>query len=520
MEPESDGSPPENDALENLPVSAISNGGTAILQRLFESGAGAFSLSDIGELIATPESLREKLDALDDTPNNVSLTQTQSETRFDLQVSKTLSGTVDVDLNAFDGRVAIGGSLTASANIDLRLSFGVDADGFFIDTSHFAEPELAVNSLSVEGDLAASGNFGFVQVTLSGATLDLAPEVGISLDLIEPGADPFSGNTDGRLRLYDLSEASTSLLSVTVNGSEGMSDLSLMATLAVDAFLPNSNQPISVFTASPKFVWDDISSPLAVRMEFDDDDTATGLLRNLLDIDFKPLFLNMLEQVDLLGDEILEVRALDAPLPVMNSSVNDLLTSPDSAGVGDLLRLHDPVEAYFDEADANEEEISMDGLLEVMIRETARKIDGSQLGARLTHDENGSQLLFDIQVEIQPSFQSTLDFASLLIDDQIDINASADVGATGNLDFDVTLGIDLSNIADGLDSSDYYILVNDLSADLLLDAKEIDAGIEVGNQTAGIDQGQVMLHGGATVTARLSRWLGSTSTGHAVGSSW
>ena len=79
------------------------------------------------------DDLRDKLDALDDIPGNVSYTNANDVLRFDMTVKKTLSGQALLDVSALSGAVKLNGTLDLSADVTVHLIFGVDDSGFFID---------------------------------------------------------------------------------------------------------------------------------------------------------------------------------------------------------------------------------------------------------------------------------------------------------------------------------------------------------------------------------------------------
>src|SRR5262249_23708700 len=63
-----------------------------LVRRLIETGLGGFALRDIGVTVTTLPELQARLDALDDTPGNVTLAVENGVTRFDVHVNKTLTG--------------------------------------------------------------------------------------------------------------------------------------------------------------------------------------------------------------------------------------------------------------------------------------------------------------------------------------------------------------------------------------------------------------------------------------------
>ncbi len=87
--------------------------GSDIIRRMIEDGLGGFSIQDIGSKIASADALREKLDALDSTPNNVVFTDINGVTRFDVEVRKSLVGRCGLGTERF-GRGSLVGRCGAS----------------------------------------------------------------------------------------------------------------------------------------------------------------------------------------------------------------------------------------------------------------------------------------------------------------------------------------------------------------------------------------------------------------------
>ena len=85
-----------------------------------------------------------------------------------MHVTKTLSGTADLDLNALGGAVELSGRLEVSADVALHLIFGIDSDGFFIDAESSQDPELVVSNLQISGDVEGTGRLGFLGVESGG----------------------------------------------------------------------------------------------------------------------------------------------------------------------------------------------------------------------------------------------------------------------------------------------------------------------------------------------------------------
>ena len=127
---------------------------------MIESGLGGFNLDDIGGGIATLDTLRDALDGLDEIADNVSYSMVGGFPVFDVQVEKRLDGTADFQtgFEFLGGRVDLSGLMEIGAEVVLDLSLGVDAQGFFIDSS--GGNEFVVRDITLEGAAAPAANSG------------------------------------------------------------------------------------------------------------------------------------------------------------------------------------------------------------------------------------------------------------------------------------------------------------------------------------------------------------------------
>ena len=162
-------------------------GGVPFLERLFETGLGALSLGEIGEdaEFSTPDLLRNALDALDATPNNVSFQELGLDTPsedddallFDVGISKSLSGPTDLAIAAdvLGGTVDLDGSIDISADLTLHVGLGVDEQGFYLQPLAGSAPEITFDHIRTNGETRAEGQLGFLGVTLTDGDIDDGP---------------------------------------------------------------------------------------------------------------------------------------------------------------------------------------------------------------------------------------------------------------------------------------------------------------------------------------------------------
>ncbi len=306
------------------PSGSAATSGSPVIQRLIESGLGAFHISDIGSSIATPEDLRARLDGLDDVDGNVTLTQTDTLTRYDVHIKKTLTGSADLKVQALGGAVDLEGTLEVSANVSLHVVFGVDADGFFIDAASNSDPELVINNLRISGEAKGAGRLGFLEVTLSNATLEVDPGVTLSVKLHEPGPDPFSNQQDGLIRVYELDSDLTDLVSVTLAGNPSADDVILTGTFGVAALVPGLDAPFDLGDAKVALTWPDVTNLADVHLSAA---TSAGAdLLHFLDVTASQWASGITE----LAGEIQAFSGVDVlgtKIPLLNKTLGDVLTS-------------------------------------------------------------------------------------------------------------------------------------------------------------------------------------------------
>ena len=221
-------SDPVSEAAEVVFVSEIQSG--AFLRRLFENADGAFVFNQLDDQVVDAEALRSLLDGLDDVDDNVMLTESPGETRFDVRIQdKKMTGTGRLDLDASGGAVGVSGTLDLAFDVDVHLILGVNDGGVFLDTS--ADPEFVARNIRIDGDLVATGQFGFLEVDLSEGTLQLDPQVKLEVDLQAPG---------DLLRVGDLAAFTDDMVSTTLTGNTNADDVVLTGNFQIAATFPGA----------------------------------------------------------------------------------------------------------------------------------------------------------------------------------------------------------------------------------------------------------------------------------------
>ncbi|MEJ2698045.1 MAG: hypothetical protein P8Z70_00015, partial [Desulfuromonadales bacterium] len=490
-------------AAQGLSMDDLQGGGS-IIGRFLNSGPLGNFVKEIGDAITDYEVLRTVLDDLDDIPDNVSFTATDSTVTFDMQLEGSFAGGGEIDVNGFDGKLSLRGEVVYSFDIALHLVFGVDAGGFFIDTVRGAE--VTVTNLNLHGTVEAQGQLGFLQVFLTGGTVAVDTGVSVSIAFQDPADDPLTDDPHGILRLHEFENNSIfDILSLGLSGSPTADDLVFSGNFGVAALLPSlSSAPFTIAEAGLVFTWADIVTPEGNPNPFGftiEGTNATGnLLAEFLNLDFEQYILDLLKGVEDVGDSINDLSPLDTDLPLINTSINHLFTG-DPYKIGDLLKLHDPVKNYFDQVDAEGGFPKLNEFLEILIKSTDEKMQGSALGASLQYNDGNPELTFGIGASITPEFLFDFDLGPALADIGLDTSVSAKVYVKGDFKAYITFGLDLNKIinSDPSISDSVFFELNNVSADVELSVFDIDLGADFGFLQAEVENAAFRLLAGASL---------------------
>ena len=436
------------------------------LRRLIETGLGGFDLDDIGGSISTYEALRTALDGLDTADGNVTFLDTltfdpvngdpvDGEVRFEAQVLKRLDGAADfdVDFDLFGGNVDLNGMIGIDAAVELNLIFGLDAGGFFFDTSGDV-PELRVRDLNLAGEAAAAGRFGFLDVEVATEEFTVSEDVGLEFDAVDPGGD-------GVLRLADLGFDLGDKMAVAVTGDPGEDDVLLRLSAEASAMVSGVDA-IGLGGAEVTLTWADVSNPTGVEVA-----ASGGLGQDLIDflhVDVE----SVLDQIEELTELASSLSETDVPL--FQGGLSGIIEMADfiSEKIIDPLTSGASGEAGFG---------SIQNLITRLAREAG--VDPSELG--LNYDSGSKELTW--QLDLSKTF-TTSDTLSLDFDLEagladFDFSTVADIDA--DVDLTLTVGIDLGSVVAGGDPGD-WLFIRDASATASLDtaAQDVDASARFG----------------------------------------
>jgi Ca2+-binding RTX toxin-like protein len=371
-------------------------GGRSLLERIIEQGTSAFDLADIGSAaIATPQELEARLEALDSIPNNVSLTTSGGETRFDVQIKKNLAGTASLGLSALGGLATLDGFIDVSADVTLNLRFGVDAKGFFLDPagSGAGLPEITISNVQVS-NLNALGRFGFLSAFTGIGSLTMDPQARFEINVVDPGADPFDGSTDSRIRGTDLAGlANEALVTTSLVGDPGDAtpDLKFIASYEIAAF------GLNLTDAQIEFSWNDLAQPNIITVApvpsaTPGEESFGEKLFRFLDVDADTLVDGLLVLADHLQSTVdLDDGLFAREVPILNKTLGDLLG--DEVGAVEFTNLVGQAEVDQPIADVTEPIISGNAaLFTVMLNGDSPAARGIAIGDAVVFRATGGPL--------------------------------------------------------------------------------------------------------------------------------
>jgi len=466
---------------------------TSFLLRLFEENG--FDLSEVagGGAISSPDLLAQALRdtlgatvAFDDTLDRDA--DGLPDIFFEVQVlGKTLDGIVDLDIAADvlgGGRVELGGQIELSAVVDLDLSFGVGAKGFFIKPNAAGDSELTIRSITVDGEVSAIGRLGFIGIEAIGAALQLDPNVSIALKLSDPG----EGGADGIIRMTEVDlESPLSLVSVSVIGdpgdetptiiTPGVDDMVLTGSFGLQAIVPGFDMTTDLLDLELSIAWPNLGVIDQIKVgageEFGAwldflDLTAQNIVDQLKSL--RDQFTALAQVSNAFGLDVAFVKnALDEILDVADA-VNRKLIDPLTSGVSGT--------ASFPTA-------------QELVVQLASKLGVDIQGFGVRYD-NG-ELTFDVNVtHAIASFQEVLEFGFDMAEGIADLNVSADTSFSGDVTVDLTFGLDLADFADGVPIAEtFFIKDASITGTAAFDASSFDASARFGFLEVAVEGGQI-----------------------------
>ncbi|MEW6159625.1 MAG: hypothetical protein AB1813_19525, partial [Verrucomicrobiota bacterium] len=308
-------------AVPSIPLSTI---GHSIFQRIFETGPGALAISSIGTVITDPTALELRLEALDANPSNVTLTTTSDGFRFDMQVATTFGGKSRIDIAGVGGTVSLSGELEILADISVHLVFGIDSNGFFIDPLAVTGPEITVTNVRVGsgGTVTGRGQLGFIEVQLQDGVLQFDPSVQITVNLNDPGANPFTSVDDNLIRVDHLHAGSIAFLTTQLTGNASADDITFQGTFEVSPLGFDGTPLFSLGSVGINLVWPDITnvSGFSVNATVGPAQDVVRFLQTAADV-----FIDGITALAPRLNDIAGVDLLATNIPLLNRTLGEIL---------------------------------------------------------------------------------------------------------------------------------------------------------------------------------------------------
>jgi hypothetical protein len=456
---------------------------------LFGTVSGAFDMGQIGYSINTLNSLQKYLAGLSDPgqPNRVTYTQdpVTGDVRFDVTITKTLTGQTQLALSALGGTVDVNGTLDISALVHVHFVFGVDSQGFYIDTRGNSDPEIVFSNIKVVPDdnFDVGGDFGFFDISVNSLTVTLASGVELDVTLNAPAIDPITGATDGKLRIYEYGSIADLATSTVTGGNQMQADAVVAANLSLDSGLLGSIIPPSLSSFNLTFTIQDVNNPTDVTIGGDNFRSIGDLINQS-----KADILTGLQQLATLGHQIDASPAMAAQLPVIDQSLGSYVQ------VGALFDegLYQPVKAYFDSLGTDLPTVS--GLLGAVIGASGTDGDLSlSLAPGLDLSMENGALLLSYAFTATRTDPIALDLG-LGGASPLSLNTNVAVQLQTTFSFDSSIGVDLVKLLSGDTADAFFFQLNTAPT---INASFLDAGqglsinanigaLQVGGQVLGL----------------------------------
>src|SRR5258706_1864613 len=296
----------EEEAQGETALAGLEKLGGSLLGKLFTNGDTELRFEDIASL--TTKELEQRLEALDDNPDNVFYDEATG--RFDVTIAKNISGTADVDVSVLGGSVTLAGEVTISADITLHVVFGVDERGFFIDGGAVTN-ELVINHLAIGSDLAAGGHFGFLDVEIGNFAVAFDPGIGVALDLTQPT----SADASGLIRMANLLDLSPNMFDVTLlRDTASTADVTFAFDVAISSVFGQMDPQNFVFT------WPDVTQPAVLTIS----GAGVDYIKSRI-ADLSQAIKDGVAQLQNVADLLQTNPALNTELPLVNKRLSEVI---------------------------------------------------------------------------------------------------------------------------------------------------------------------------------------------------
>ena len=292
-------------------------------------------------------------------------------------------------------------------------------DRFFVQDVH---ADIGIH-LDTPGGIAAAAKFGFVEVGLSGGG---SADAVLSLDLQDPG----TVLNDGRISLAELFDGLSDINTLVSTPSLTGGGL-LTLDIEVEPDIPGINIPTD---AQISVLINDFGNPftgVAPDIDFSFPDIGDLIAFDNVDFDFDSILDGLLALSDFLG-ELEGFEFLNAPIPLINLSVNDLVDYAD--------RFRDAIN------DARNNPAGTLQVLEETLEQALGLGDDPDDLVALSLDTTGGAEILKIGLGWDAGFKESVALnLDLGLPEFANLAGAAELQAQGELDIRLDFGVDLSD---------------------------------------------------------------------------
>lgn len=482
------------------------NDGNSIFDRILSTSLESLNLQALAADASSAGELAALLDALDDVDGNVTFSEVGGVTTFQVGVEKHLAGIAGIKLDGSavldavsisDGKLTLEGQAEIGFDAKLALTFGIDASGFFIEPNA-SDPELSVTNITLDGSaLKAEGNYGFLGVEVSGATVTFDPNLGLNFKFQELASEP----ADGKIRLTEITDLTASGRVDFRVDSPGTQDLEIEANLKVLPVLPGLGSIFPISDTQVTITWADLETSTPTATTSTDAGQGGVDFKNFLNLDPTQLLAQFHTFTAKMGDLAANIE-LDVPfLSVGFDGVVDLVDTIEKRIVSRLF------------ADTGDPTSSIPSFTTIQGLVTAlssslndinadKLIDLANLPDFVTYDAATKSVLFNVDFEKEFDLTKPLDLGFDLAEGFADFNFSSDASITATLVANLTIGLDLKAAFDGESPTEWLFLGTDSSLNVALSvsAENIQGSARLGFLDVQIVNGDAEANANLTVT--------------------
>lgn len=365
----------------------------------------------------------------------------------------------------------------------MQFTFGVDANGFFIEPVSAGTPFLTINNFQVSGGVTGEGQVGAAQVTLTAGTVNIDPTVGFTVNLTDPTTDPNNSTSDGRIR---LSQFNSSIITDQFQSGTSGQAVVFNATLAADDLTTGTALPADLQNDAPgqiTITWANAANATNATVTGDNaaGQTLDGFLSetnsSLASTQLKAI-ISGLQQVATWAQSLSSFQQLAQPLPLVDKSIGAVVN------IGNDLQndVVNPLNALT----FNTTDDFVAGLKALTASSNGINV------SNVTGGVQGNDLQFGMTLSVTGTTSVPVDLGTGASSFGLGLDASAQLSLNTSLSFSFTFGIDLTP---GLSLGDsFFVNIGTLTAGVSLAANNLNLGLHAGFIDAEVVNGNVNLN--------------------------